>query len=49
MFLVGLFQLMVEGAVSLGWLAALFLVEEPLLLVLLLLFLVGVWRLFEVS
>jgi hypothetical protein len=49
MFLAGMFQSLVEGLVSLGWLAALFVVEEPLVAALALLALVVVWRLFEVS
>jgi hypothetical protein len=49
MFLVDLFQSLVVGLVSLVWLAALFVAEEPLLAALALLALVGVWKLFEVS
>jgi hypothetical protein len=50
MFLVDLFQsLVVAGLVSVGWLAALFVVEDPLLAALALLALLGLWRLFEVS
>jgi len=45
----GLFQSLAEGALSLGWLAAIFVVAEPLLAALALLALVGMWRLFEVS
>jgi hypothetical protein len=50
MFLVDMFQsLVMKGLVSLAWLVALFVVEEPLLAVLALLALVGVYKLFEVS
>jgi hypothetical protein len=50
MFLVDMFQsLVVRGVVSLAWLAALFVAEEPLLAALALLALLGLWRLFEVS
>jgi hypothetical protein len=50
MFLVDMFQsLVVRGVVSLAWLVALFVVEEPLLAGLALLVLVGVCKLFEVS
>jgi len=49
MFLVEMFQSLVVGLVSLGWLVALFVAEEPLLAGLALLALLGMWKLFEVS
>jgi hypothetical protein len=42
-------QFLVEGGLSLVWLVQLFVVAEPLLAVLALLALVGVYKLFEVS
>jgi hypothetical protein len=49
MFLVEMFQSLVGQALSLAGLVQLFVAEEPLLAVLALLALVGVYKLFEVS